>query len=117
MATVAIKRVYDPPAKSDGRRVLVDRLWPRGLGKARAELDDWWKDLAPSPPLRIWFDHDPKRFAEFRRRYKAELKSNPQMKVAASVIGRGKVTLLYAAKDPQINHAVVLAQELRGLIS
>lgn len=117
MATIAIKRIYAPPAKADGKRVLVDRLWPRGLRKADAALDDWWKELAPSPALRTWFAHDPERFSEFKRRYKAELKKNPQVKATANALGRRKVTLLYAAKDAQINHAVVLAQELRGLTS
>jgi len=117
MATFGIKRVYEPPTKSDGRRILVDRLWPRGMRKADAELDDWWKELAPSPALRTWFGHDPERFAEFKRRYRAELKANPKLNAAANALGAGRVTLLYAAKDPQINHAVVLAEALRRLTS
>ena len=115
MATVVIKRVYEPPTKSDGKRYLVDRLWPRGLRKADAALDDWWKDLAPSPPLRTWFAHDPKRFSEFKRRYKTELRTNPLLNATAKSLGAGKVTLLYAAKDSQVNHAVVLAEALRRL--
>jgi uncharacterized protein YeaO (DUF488 family) len=113
MADILIKRVYEPPAKIDGKRVLVDRLWPRGLRKADAALDDWWKELAPSPTLRTWFGHKPERFNEFKRRYKAELKTNPQLRATAEALGPGKVTLLFAAKDPQINHAVVLAEALR----
>lgn len=82
MADIPIKRVYEPPAKTDGKRFLVDRLWPRGLRKADAVLDGWWKDLAPSPALRTWFGHEPERFVEFKRRYKAKLRSNPQLKWA-----------------------------------
>jgi uncharacterized protein YeaO (DUF488 family) len=113
MATIVVKRVYEPPVKADGTRILVDRLWPRGLRKEDAALDSWHKELAPSPELRTWFGHDPERFNEFKRRYKAELKANPQVKAIAKAFGDGKVTLLYAAKDPQINHAVVLADVLR----
>ena len=102
MPTILIKRAYEPPAKTDGKRFLVDRLWPRGLRKADAALDGWWKDLAPSPGLRTWFGHIPERFDEFRRRYKAELKANPLVKATAKTIGTGKATLLYAAKDTQI---------------
>jgi uncharacterized protein YeaO (DUF488 family) len=115
MANIVIKRVYDPPAKADGKRILVDRLWPRGLRKADAMLDDWWKDLAPSPDLRKWFDHKPERFVQFKRRYTAELKSNSQVKIIAKDVGAKRVTLLYAAKDPKINHATVLAAILQRL--
>jgi uncharacterized protein YeaO (DUF488 family) len=111
MRTLAIKRAYDPPSPRDGRRILVDRLWPRGLSKARAELDGWEKDIAPSPALRRWFGHRPERFVEFRRLYRAELKDNPA--VARLRALAGKVTLLYGAHDPRINHAVVLAQVLK----
>ena len=115
MADVFIKRVYDPPAKADGKRFLVDRLWPRGLRKADAALNGWWKDLAPSPSLRTWFGHEPERFDEFKRRYKAELRENPLVKEAAKSLKTGKTTLVYAAKDQKINHAVVLAEVLRRL--
>jgi uncharacterized protein YeaO (DUF488 family) len=111
MRTVAIKRVYEPPAASDGTRILVDRLWPRGLAKAKAALDGWDKDVAPSTALRKWFDHRPERFAEFAKRYRAELKDNPA--VADLRATTGKVTLLYGARDPAINHAVVLAAVLK----
>jgi uncharacterized protein YeaO (DUF488 family) len=111
MRTVAIKRVYEPPADTDGTRILVDRLWPRGLSKAKAALDGWDKDVAPSPALRKWFDHRPERFAEFAARYRAELKDNPA--VAELRARTGKVTLLYGARDPKINHAVVLAAVLK----
>ncbi len=113
MGTVAIKRVYEPPAEGDGKRILVDRLWPRGLSKEAAALDSWDKDLAPTPELRKWFDHRPERFTEFKRRYTSELSANPAVGETLAKIGRSKATLLYGAKDPEINHAVVLAAFLR----
>lgn len=111
MRSVAVKRAYDPPAPTDGTRILVDRLWPRGLSKRKAALDSWNKDVAPSPALRKWFDHRPERFAEFSKRYRAELKGNPA--VAELRATKGKVTLIYGARDPAINHAVVLAKVLK----
>jgi uncharacterized protein YeaO (DUF488 family) len=109
-----IKRVYDPAQSGDGTRVLVDRLWPRGLKKTDAHLDQWMKDVAPSPQLRQWFAHKPERFAEFERRYRAELTKNAAV-AELRKLGRSKpVTLLYGARDPQINHAVVLSSFLRG---
>ena len=111
MRSVVIKRVYDKPAETDGVRVLVDRLWPRGLSKRKAALDGWNKDVAPSPALRKWFGHKPERFAEFRTRYRAALKGNPALQELRAV--KGKLTLLYGAKDPQINQAVVLAAVLK----
>lgn len=107
-----IKRIYDAPKPSDGRRVLVDRLWPRGVSRADAHLDDWIKDVAPSPALRTWFGHEPERFAEFQRRYKAELKDNEAVRELRALGRRSKVTLLYAAHDPKVNHAVVLKSVL-----
>jgi uncharacterized protein YeaO (DUF488 family) len=112
MATVVIKRAYDPPSGRDGIRILVDRLWPRGLRKDTAALDLWAKDLAPTPSLRKWFDHRPERFAEFKRRYRDELKGNHAVPDVIGQIGKAKATLLYAAKDPMVNHAVVLADFL-----
>lgn len=112
--TFRIKRVYESAAPSDGRRVLVDRLWPRGLKKTDAALDDWLKDVAPSVPLRLWFAHDPDRFAEFGRKYRAELAKNPAL-AQLRELGKGRrVTLLYAAHDPKINHAVVLQSVLQA---
>jgi len=111
MRSVAIKRVYERPAESDGTRILVDRLWPRGVSKAKAALDGWAKDAAPSPALRKWFDHRPERFAEFKKRYRAELKNNPAVADLRAL--PGKVMLLYGAHDPKVNHAVVLAQVLK----
>ena len=113
MPAIVTKRVYEPPARGDGLRILVDRLWPRGLRKATADIDMWAKDVAPTPALRTWFDHRPERFSEFKRRYRDELAHNPALADMRGTIGKGKVTLLYAAKDPAINHAVVLAEVLR----
>ena len=108
-----IKRVYDPPAPADGARILVDRLWPRGLKKAEAKLDRWMKEVAPSAALRTWFGHEPARFAEFRKRYAAEMAGSPAL-AELRKLGRGRVvTLLYGARDPQQNQAVVLLDLLR----
>ena len=111
MRAIAIKRAYDPPSPQDGTRILVDRLWPRGLSKAKAALDGWNKDVAPSTTLRKWFDHRPERFAEFAKRYRAELKNNSAVAELRAL--KGKVTLVYGARDPAINHAVVLAKVLK----
>ncbi|HEX4327972.1 MAG TPA: DUF488 domain-containing protein [Burkholderiales bacterium] len=110
----AIKRIYEPAAPADGLRVLVDRLWPRGIKKADAQLDHWLKEVAPSTALRLWFGHAPERFAEFSQRYEAELAGNPAI-AELRKLGRGSpVTLLYGARDPEVNHAVVLRAVLRG---
>lgn len=107
---IKIKRVYEPAERGDGYRVLVDRLWPRGLKKEAADLDMWLKDIAPSPALRTWFGHKPERFAEFSKKYKAELKANPAVAQLRALAGEHKtVTLLYGARDTEHNHAVVLA--------
>ncbi|WP_188758891.1 DUF488 domain-containing protein [Edaphobacter acidisoli] len=108
-----IKRVYDEPAKSDGTRILVDRLWPRGLSKENAHVDLWLKDVAPSDELRKWFGHEPARWPEFRARYRAEIKKNPaQIALLRQAIGKGPATLVYGAKDEQHNQAVVLYEFL-----
>jgi uncharacterized protein YeaO (DUF488 family) len=112
MTKFVIKRAYEPPSGKDGIRILVDRLWPRGLRKDAAALDLWAKDLAPTPSLRQWFDHRPERFAEFKRRYRDELKGNRAIPEVLGQIGKAKATLLYAARDPAVNHAVVLAEFL-----
>lgn len=110
-ARFAIKRVYDEPADDDGCRVLVDRLWPRGVSKERARLDLWLKDVAPSPPLRKEFAHMQERFADFRAAYEAELETNPAVQVLLDLAaGHGKVTLLFGARDPETNHARVLLE-------
>lgn len=114
-ARLKIKRVYDEPAKSDGARILVDRLWPRGISKKNAALDDWCKDIAPSAALRKWFGHDPERWTGFRRRYRAELKANAAaVKQLREQIKARSATLLYAAHDAEHNNAVVLAEYLGG---
>jgi uncharacterized protein YeaO (DUF488 family) len=110
--TFQIKRIYESAQPSDGTRILVDRLWPRGVKKTDAHLDGWMKDVAPSTPLRLWFGHIPAKFDEFRRRYETELKDNPGVGELRK-LGRGKkVTLLYAARDLEVNHALVLKSVL-----
>lgn len=110
--SIAIKRVYDPPERSDGFRVLVDRLWPRGLTKEKAALDLWAKDIAPSTALREEFNHKPEKFAEFKKHYRLELSKNPALAAFREELKRPKVTLLFGARDPKINHAAVLAEYL-----
>lgn len=106
---VAVKRAYEPAVPSDGRRILVERLWPRGVSKARLRLDDWMKDVAPSTALRRWFGHDPKKWPEFRRRYLAELRAHPgAWQPLARAARRGRVTLVYAAHDSVHNGARAL---------
>lgn len=108
-----LKRVYEPRADSDGLRVLVDRLWPRGLTKEEAAVDLWLKEIAPSSELRKWFGHDPERWAEFRRRYRAELAGKgSEVATLRRQGGKGTVTLLYGAKDEAHNQAVVLKEFL-----
>jgi uncharacterized protein YeaO (DUF488 family) len=114
MPSPAIKRVYEPPATKDGLRILVDRLWPRGLKKSDAALDHWLKEVGPSTALRKWFGHDPDRWPGFRRRYRAELAKNPALEELRALARRRRVTLLYGAKDEAHNQAVVLAEYLRG---
>lgn len=103
------KRIYEAPSQEDGYRVLVDRLWPRGVSKQDAHIDVWLKDVAPSSELRTWFGHDPQKFAEFRHRYNQELKHNPAVIELRHIVGQhDTVTLLYGAKDMQANQATVL---------
>ena len=113
MATIATKRIYDEAGPTDGVRILVDRLWPRGVSKDKAALDHWCKDVAPTPSLRQWFDHRQDRLSEFKQRYLLELKINPAVSEILGNIGKRKATLLYGARDPKINHAVILADFLR----
>lgn len=106
---VHLKRAYSPPSADDGIRVLVDRLWPRGLRKSAAAIDEWFKEVAPSTELRRWFGHDPSRWDEFRRRYRAELKRKAELVDELRAIARaGPLTLVYAARDELHNEAVVL---------
>ena len=108
-----VKRVYEPAATADGRRVLIDRLWPRGMKKSDAKLDSWMKEVAPSTKLRLWYGHDSERFAEFRRRYAAELKGNPAL-AELRKLGKGRVvTLLYGSRELKRNHAIVLQSLLQ----
>ena len=116
---IELKRVYEPPSPEDGRRVLVDRLWPRGLKREEARLFAWCGEAAPSPDLRAWFGHRPERFEEFRARYEAELRDDPDCRRAVEELLEwagedGRLTLLYAAKDEQHNQAVVLRDHLRA---
>lgn len=110
--TIKIKRVYEEPARTDGTRILVDRIWPRGLSKEKAHVDLWFKEVAPSDELRKWFGHDPARWPEFRARYRAELKHNrDQLGALRQALERGPATIVYGAKDKVHNQAIVL-QEL-----
>ena len=111
MSGIRLKRAYDPPAPADGARILVDRLWPRGLSKERAQVDLWLKEIAPSAELRRWFGHDPAKWAEFRKRYDAELANNPSLEELRALIRRDRrVTLLFGARDVEHNNAVVLRE-------
>lgn len=117
---IQLKRIYDPAEDSDGQRILVDRIWPRGVTKERAQITVWMKDIAPSPSLRTWFGHRPERFNEFKARYETELSDVtvlPYLEKLRSWSELGMVTLLYAAKDRQFNHAVVLKEYLDTLES
>ena len=110
-----IKRIYEPADQADGTRVLVDRVWPRGMTKERAAVDLWLKDIAPSPALRKWFGHDPQRWPEFRAQYRAELDRNPAaVRQLLDLATKGKVTLLYAAHDVAHNHAVLLIEYMNA---
>lgn len=113
--TIRIKRAYEAAASSDGVRVLVDRLWPRGLKRSEAQLSCWMKDVAPSPELRRWFDHRADRWVEFQRRYRRELNGSESFRQLEKLSASGDLTLLYAAKDRDHNHALVLAQLLRAI--
>lgn len=109
---ISIKRVYEAPEKSDGKRILIDRLWPRGLTKEAAAIDLWIKEIAPSTELRKWFGHDPDKWIEFQKKYKAELSDNPALSELKAAIKDQKSTLVYAAKDEDHNDAVVLQSVL-----
>ena len=114
MGQVDIKRVYEQAADEDGIRVLVDRLWPRGVSKERAALSGWIKDVAPSSDLRRWWHHDPDRFEDFARRYRTELDDNPALGDLLSIVREhDRTTLVYAAKDPAVNHALILRDYIR----
>ena len=110
-----LKRAYDPASKTDGTRVLVERLWPRGLSKAKLRVDSWLKDVGPSTELRKWFSHDPEKWSRFRTRYFRELDSQPSAwRPILSAARRGRVTLVYSSHDEQHNNAVALQDYLRA---
>lgn len=111
MAEIRIKRAYEPPVSGDGYRILVDRLWPRGLSKQQLKIDRWLKDVAPSNELRRWFGHDPAKFAEFKKLYEKELHDNPAV-AEMEEVKEPVITLVYSAKDEQHNQAVVLKSYL-----
>jgi len=110
-----LKRAYDPPSNGDGQRILVERLWPRGLTKAKARIDLWMKEISPSPELRKWFAHEEKKWPEFRRRYRQELKANKEAVDSLRKKARSDtVTLVYAARDEEHNSALVLKEFLES---
>ncbi len=114
-ANVRLKRAYEPPASEDGARILIDRLWPRGMTKKAAAIDEWFKDIAPSTALRQWFGHDPARWQEFRRRYAGEVHQNPEHLGKLRARARqGPITLVFSAHDEVHNDAVVLRDLLLG---
>jgi uncharacterized protein YeaO (DUF488 family) len=111
---VRVKRAYEPAERSDGYRVLIDRIWPRGVSKEQAHLDEWARELAPSSELRRWFGHDPAKFEEFRRRYRDELAAQGEkLRELRGRAHKGTLTLIYSARDTEHNDAVVLAELLR----
>lgn len=116
MTHFIVRRIYEPAESNDGYRVLVDRVWPRGMSKERAALNEWAKDIAPSTDLRKWFNHDPEKFAEFTKRYINEVKENPAASyLITNWLKYEKVTLLYGARDEKDNEAVVLQNYLENL--
>lgn len=110
---IQLKRAYDAPAPSDGRRILVDRIWPRGLSKERAAVDEWVQDVAPSTELRKWFGHEPAKWEGFKKKYFSELDQRPDaLRPVLEACSRGPVTLLFSAKDSEHNNAVALQEYL-----
>jgi uncharacterized protein YeaO (DUF488 family) len=112
--SLQIKRVYDRPSPKDGRRILIDRLWPRGLSKASAQIDFWAKDAAPSAELRKWFDHEPAKWVEFKKLYYAELDANPSaVSELRAALGKGTATILFGSREEKFNNAVALVAYLK----
>ena len=108
---IKVKRVYDPPATTDGRRILVDRLWPRGLSKEKAGIDFWAREISPSTELRRWYGHDPEKWPEFKAKYSEELKAKPEdVEEFLQHVGRGTATFLYGSKEEHLNNAVALKE-------
>lgn len=115
MAELKIKRAYDAPSPSDGKRILVDALWPRGISKPELKLHDWWKDLAPSTELRKWYAHEPDKWPEFRKRFAAELKKKPEaVKRLRALADEETVTLVYSSREEKLNNAVALKELVEG---
>ncbi len=114
---IKAKRIYDPPAKEDGFRILVDRLWPRGISKNEAKVDLWLREIAPSDGLRKWFSHDPEKWEEFKYRYESELRNKQELlnKIKQLEREKGIITLLYSARDEKHNNAIVLIEVLRKM--
>jgi uncharacterized protein YeaO (DUF488 family) len=105
---VRLKRAYEPPASDDGTRIVIDRLWPRGIRKTDAGIDEWMKEIAPSTELRKWFSHDPERWPEFRRRYQSEIRHRDELDQLRALALHGRITLVFSAHDEAHNNAVVL---------
>ena len=115
--TIRVKRVYEEPDEADGRRILVDRLWARGLSKDKAKVDAWVKEIAPSTELRHWYGHDPNKWAEFKSRYAVELNTKPdKVEEILGEVQMGIVTFLYSSKEEQLNNAVALKEYIEALI-
>lgn len=112
-ATIRLKHASLAPARADGKRILVDRLWPRGKSREFLQLDTWIRDVAPSTPLRQWFGHDPDKWAEFRKRYFAELKNNPALATLRELTAKGTVTFVFGAAQREFNNAVALREYLQ----
>ncbi len=110
---LGIKRIYEKVEVTDGMRILVDRLWPRGVKKSTAHIDKWMKEVAPSNELRLWFNHEPEKWEEFRKRYEAELEGNKALEELVALAKGGDVTLVYAAQDTGRNNAVVLSETVK----
>jgi uncharacterized protein YeaO (DUF488 family) len=118
--SIGLKRAYEPPGAKDGKRILVDRVWPRGISKEELHLDGWYREIAPSTQLRKWFGHDPERWPEFQKRYLAELRRaalREPLDELAKLGKRSKVTLVFGARDEEHNQAIVLRDYLRALIA
>jgi uncharacterized protein YeaO (DUF488 family) len=113
---IGVKRVYEPPAEGDGMRILVERLWPRAMTKERARIDLWLKEVSPSPELRKWFSHDDSKWEEFKERYRRELDMNvASVRKIVELASEGPVTMVYAAKDPERNSAVLLLEYIENM--
>ena len=117
MSKISVKRVYEPASENDGYRILVDRLWPRGLAKTKTHVDEWLKDVAPSNELRKWFNHEAEKWTEFKKSYKAELKESNAIEILQPLLKKYKhITLLFGAKDEGHNQAIVLKEYLENIL-